>query len=116
MSQPVVVEACTLGFGSDATPIAGSLFDLSRGGAAVMLLGGGGAAGSDGTIVLDRHRGARARFEVRDTNRDDSIHIQFGATEPGFEQALTTLLAPRARLAGRSARSGDCRPGCTALN
>jgi PAS domain S-box-containing protein len=89
-----VVEACTLTFDGDATPIAGSLCDLSRGGAAVMLAGGAGATGSHGTIVLDRHPGAHARFEVRDTNRDGSIHVQFGALEPAFEQALNVLLGP----------------------
>ena len=46
------------------------------------------------TIVLDRHRGARARFDVRSTNRDGSIHIQFSTMEPAFEQALNVLLGP----------------------
>jgi c-di-GMP-binding flagellar brake protein YcgR len=89
-----VVEECTLTFGSNATPMAGSLCDLSRGGAAITLVGGGKATGSEGTIVLDRHRGARARFDVRSTNRDGSIHIQFSTMEPAFEQALNVLVGP----------------------
>ena len=93
--RTAVVEACTLTFGSDARPMAGSLCDLSHGGAAVTLVGGGRATGNHGTIVLDRHRGARAQFDVRSTNRDGSIHVQFGAIEPAFEQALSTLLGPR---------------------
>ena len=92
--RTAVVEPCALTFGSNATPTAGSLCDLSRGGAAVTLAGGGSATGSEGTIVLDRHRGACARFDVRSINRDGSIHIQFSSMEPAFEQALNVLLGP----------------------
>jgi methyl-accepting chemotaxis protein/aerotaxis receptor len=93
-ARTAVVEACTLTFGRDTTPIAGSLCDLSQRGAAVTLVAGGTAPDSEGTIVLDRHRGARARFDVRSTNHDGGIHIQFSAMEPGFEQALNMLLGP----------------------
>ncbi|HEY2616802.1 MAG TPA: PilZ domain-containing protein [Acetobacteraceae bacterium] len=93
-ARTAVAEPCTLTFGADPARIAGTLRDLSHNGAAISA--SGRAAGSDeqGTITLDRHGGARARFDVRAVDHEGTMHVSFNSKDPAFELVLQTLLTP----------------------
>ena len=97
----IVDEPCTLTFGSDGTRVTAALCDLSHGGAAIRLTDGSRPSGQHGTMVLDRHGGARVRFDVRATDPLGRLHVEFAAQEPAFERALQSLLEapPEARRA-----------------
>jgi len=88
-----VSEPCTLAFGG-GQPIAGSLRDLSHGGAAVRSSGGSAVAGDQGTIALARHAGATARCEVRAIDHEGVMHLTFASMDPAFERVVQALLEP----------------------
>ena len=80
----------------DPARIAGTVRDLSHGGAAITVFGRGGDSGDHGPIMLDRHGGAQTRVDVRATDHEGTLHVSFSAIEPAFEPALRTLSeAPR---------------------
>lgn len=91
--RATVSESCTLTL-SGGQPIAGTLCDLSHGGAAIQASGGSAAIGDQGTVVLARHAGATARCEVRAVDHEGVIHVKFASMEPAFERAVQALLEP----------------------
>ena len=50
------------------------------------------ATGESGTLLLDRHGGARVRFDVRATDHEGRLHVRFGSIDPAFERAWQALL------------------------
>jgi aerotaxis receptor len=96
-----IQEPCTVRFGADATSVAGTVCDISHGGAAIVIAGDGGAAGAVGTLSLDRHGATQVQFAIRTVDAGGRIHIAFTAKDAGFERALETLLpsVPEARRA-----------------
>ena len=86
-------EPCIITFGSGVRRIAGTLTDVSHGGAAIKLSDGAEAAGEHGTVLLERRGGVSARFDVRSTDSDGRLHVKFVAPETAFEQVLERLLA-----------------------
>jgi methyl-accepting chemotaxis protein/aerotaxis receptor len=94
-----VEEPCSIAFGKDDTAAPGVLKDVSRSGATILLSGSNGGTGERGTVVLLKRGGARAEFNVRGTDGQGLLHVQFTTLEPAFERALNTLLpVPREAL------------------
>ena len=87
-----IQEACTVSFGADAARIAGTVCDLSHGGAAVIAAGGNAVVGASETLGLDRHGVAQAGFEVRAIDTGGRIHLTFTGKDAGFERALEKLI------------------------
>ena len=97
VARAVLDEPCSVTFDGEVTRIAARLRDLSHGGAAVVLSEGAHGTGASGTLTLERHGGARVRFDVRGRDHDGHLHVQFNTPDQAFERALRTLLpsAPR---------------------
>ena len=94
-----IQERCTVTIGTRRTT--GTICDLSHGGAAIIVAGDGGAVGDSGSLALDRHGGAQARFDIRAVDAGGRMHVAFSARDAAFERALETLV-PAAREARRA--------------
>ena len=88
-----VSEPCTFTLDPDRTEIRGTLSDASVGGAAIMAGPCNAAVAQQGTLMLDRSTGARARFAIRAIAPDGRLHVQFetAAMPEAFKTAIDGL-------------------------
>jgi len=75
--RAAVHEPCTLSFDGETAQVGTTTIDISPGGAAVEASGAAVRQGQRGTFALDRHPGARARFEVTAVDGTGHVHLRF---------------------------------------
>jgi methyl-accepting chemotaxis protein/aerotaxis receptor len=100
----VVSEPCTVTLDADGRRRAGTLSDVSLHGASIEAGDCSGSQGQLGTLTLERHGGAQARFDVHAHDPGGRLHVRFVEAEvtPAFKEALRTLIG-RTASAGRKA-------------
>ncbi len=88
-----VSEPCTVMLDGDRAEIAGTLSNASAHGAAIAAGRCRAGVGQQGTVVLTRRSGVRARFAVRATAQDGRLHVEFEAATmpPAFKAAIEAL-------------------------
>lgn len=87
-------EPCMLTPDAGGNPLPAQLCDVSHGGAAILDVNGTTFMTSGGTLTLDRYAGARTRFDIRATDPNGRLSVQFdrATMNPAFERALHGIL------------------------
>ena len=109
--RAVLDEPCTLTFGSDVRRIAGTLSDVSHGGAAIKLSDGGEAAGEHGTVVLERRGGVQRALRSSLDRCRRAAARQVYRTGAGIREGVGDVAGSPARGSTRVAIAVQAAPG-----
>ena len=94
MDRRVDVQAtCSIAVDGTGQTVAGTVVDISPGGAEILAPGVTVRPGDHGKVNFPDHRDARARFNVVSVESDDRLHVRFepGSQSRGLEELIRTL-------------------------
>jgi aerotaxis receptor len=86
-------DPCTVTIDGGGQTVAGTVLDISRGGASIDVPGMTATIGQHGTVSFTRHADARARFSVLSSESNGHLHLQFdqGSQSRGLDELIQKL-------------------------